>query len=274
MTQLVKLQLRGLFQLKDNGRRDEEGNLLYDHIRTKWGTDAKVGHVRAAKCLLKWLNGKQTLKEMVEVLQKKSKRNPWVTQLLPKLTDTTGKYTTEQCQFFSTFYKPFMKFTNVGTKNGKLTSRQLNEHPFLTIAMKTIEASYKLGQHPLVANGLAVGAKALNSHYTKLQELVKDFENNKEQIFEELRAVTKGLGFEINVAELQLDKSDVSDLMHQLGIINDTISKNVNNAEYDPFTYSKDKGGIRSNFMRFFEKVTDFYEDEAVTSFYEGGKMR
>ena len=274
MTQLVKLQLRGLFQLKDNGRRDEEGNPLYDHIRTKWGTDAKVGHVRAAKCLLKWLNGKQTLKEMVEVLQKKSKRNPWVTQLLPKLTDTTGKYTTEQCQFFSTFYKPFMKFTNVGTKNGKLTSRQLNEHPFLTIAMKTIEASYKLGQHPLVANGLAVGAKALNSHYTKLQELVKDFENNKEQIFEELRAVTKGLGFEIDVAELQLDKSDVSDLMYQLGIINDTISKNVNNAEYDPFTYSKDKGGIRSNFMRFFEKVTDFYEDEAVTSFYEGGKMR
>lgn len=274
MTQLVKLQLRGLFQLKDNGRRDEEGNPLYDHIRTKWGTDAKVGHVRAAKCLLKWLNGKQTLKEMVEVLQKKSKRNPWVTQLLPKLTDTTGKYTTEQCQFFSTFYKPFMKFTNVGTKNGKLTSRQLNEHPFLTIAMKTIEASYKLGQHPLVANGLAVGAKALNSHYTKLQELVKDFENNKEQIFEELRAVTKGLGFEIDVAELQLDKSDVSDLMHQLGIINDTISKNVNNAEYDPFTYSRDKGGIRSNFMRFFEKVTDFYEDEAVTSFYEGGKMR
>lgn len=274
ITQLVKLQLRGLFQLKDNGRRDKEGNPLYDHIRTKWGTDAKVGHDRAAKCLYRWLSGKQTLKEMVEVLQKKSKRNPWVTQLLPKLTDTTGKYTTEQCQFFSTFYKPFMKFTNVGTKNGKLTSRQLNEHPFLTIAMKTIEASYKLGQHPLVANGLAVGAKALNSHYTKLQELVRDFENNKEQIFEELRAVTKGLGFEINVAELQLDKSDISDLMYQLGVINDTISKNVNNAEYDPFTYSKDKGGIRSNFMRFFEKVTDFYEDEAVTSFYEGGKMR
>lgn len=274
MTQLVKLQLRELFQLKDNGRRDEEGNPLYDHIRTKWGTDAKVGHVRAAKCLLKWLNGKQTLKEMVEVLQEKSKRNPWVTQLLPKLTDTTGKYTTEQCQFFSTFYKPFMKFTNVGTKSGKLTSRQLNEHPFLTLTMKTIEASYKLGQHPLVANGLAIGAKALNSHYTKLQELVRDFENNKEQIFEELRAVTKGLGFEINIAELQLEKDEVSELMHQLNVINIAISRNVNNAEYDPFAYGKGKDGVRSNFMRLFERLTDQYEDEAVTSFYEGGKMR
>lgn len=274
MTQLVKLQLRELFQLKDNGRRDEEGNPLYDHIRTKWGTDAKVGHVKAAKCLLKWLNGKQTLREMVEVLQEKSKRNPWVTQLLPKLMDTTGRYTTEQSQFFSTFYKPFMKFTNVGTKGEKLTSRQLNEHPFLTLTMKTIEAAYKLGQHPLVANGLTVGAKALNNHYTKLQELVRDFETNKEQISDELRAVTKGLGFEINVAELQLEREEVTELMHQLNIINTAISRNADNVEYDPFAYGKGKDGVRSNFMRFFERLTDSYEDEAVTSFYEGGKMR
>ena len=274
MTQLVKLQLRELYQLKDNGRRDENGNPLYDHIRTKWGTDAKVGHIRAAKCLLKWLNGKQTLKEMVEVLNKKSKRNPWVTQLLPKLTDTKGRYTTEQSQFFSMFYRPFMKFTNVGTKGGKLTSRQLNEHPFLTLTIKTIEAAYKLGQHPLVANGLAVGAKALNAHYTKLQELVNNFEANKEEIFMELRAVTKGLGFEINVAEVQLEQEEVTELMHQLKVINTMISKNANNAEYDPFAYGRDKDGIRSNLMRFFERLTDSYEDEAVTSFYEGGKMR
>lgn len=274
MTQLVKLQLRELYQLKDNGRRDENGNPLYDHIRTKWGTDAKVGHIRAAKCLLKWLNGKQTLKEMVEVLNKKSKRNPWVTQLLPKLTDTKGRYTTEQSQFFSMFYRPFMKFTNVGTKGGKLTSRQLNEHPFLTLTIKTIEAAYKLGQHPLVSNGLASGARALNSHYTKLQELVNDFEANKEEIFMELRAVTKGLGFEINVAEVQLEQEEVTELMHQLKVINTMISKNANNAEYDPFAYGRDKDGIRSNLMRFFERLTDSYEDEAVTSFYEGGKMR
>ena len=274
MTQLVKLQLRELYQLKDNGRRDENGNPLYDHIRTKWGTDAKVGHIRAAKCLLKWLNGKQTLKEMVEVLNKKSKRNPWVTQLLPKLTDTKGRYTTEQSQFFSMYYRPFMKFTNGGTKGGKLTSRQLNEHPFLTLTIKTIEAAYKLGQHPLVANGLAVGAKALNAHYTKLQELVNNFEANKEEIFMELRAVTKGLGFEINVAEVQLEQEEVTELMHQLKVINTMISKNANNAEYDPFAYGRDKDGIRSNLMRFFERLTDSYEDEAVTSFYEGGKMR
>ena len=274
ITQLVKLQLRGLFQLKDNGRRDEEGNTLYDHIRTKWGTDAKVGYDKAAKCLLKWLNEKQTLKEMVKVLQEKSKRNPWVTQLLPKLMDTTGKYTTEQSQFFSTFYRPFMKFTNVGTKGGKLTSRQLNEHPFLTLTIKTIEAAYKLGQHPLVSNGLASGARALNAHYTKLQELVNDFEANKDEIFMELRAVTKGLGFEINVAEIQLEQEEVTELMHQLKVINTMISKNANNAEYDPFAYGRNKDGIRSNLMRFFERLTDQYEDEAVTSFYEGGKMR
>ena len=274
MTQLVKLQLRKLFQLKDSGRKDENGNPIYNHVRTKWGTDAKVGYIKAAKCLLKWLNGKQTLKEMIEVLQQKSKRNPWVTQLLPKLMDTTGKYTTEQSQFFSTFYKPFMKFTNVGTKGGKLISRQLNEHPFLTLTIKTIEASYKLGEHPLIVNGLSVGAKALNNHYSKLQELVKDFESNKEQIFEELRAVTKGLGFEINVAELQLEKEEVSDLIYQLGIINTAINRNIDNADYDPFSYGKNKDGVRSNFMRFFERLTDSYEDEAVTSFYEGGKMR
>lgn len=274
MTQLVKLQLRGLYQLKDNGRRDEDGNILYDHIKTKWGTDAKVGYTKAAKCLLKWLNDKQTLKKMVEVLNEKSKKNPWVTQLLPKLTDTKGKYTTEQSQFFSTFYRPFMKFTNVGTKGGMLVSRQLNEHPFLTLTIKTIEAAYKLGQHPLITNGLATGAKALNIHYTRLQELVNNYEANKDEIFMELRAITKGLGFEINVAEVQLEKEEVAELMYQLGIINTMISRNANNAEYDPFTYDGDKNGIRSNLMRFFEKLTDSYEDEAVTSFYEGGKMR
>lgn len=273
MTQLVKLQLRELYQLKDNGRRDEEGNILYDHIKTKWGTDAKVGHVKAAKCLLKWLNGKQTLKEMVQVLEEKAKRNPWVTQLLPKLTDTTGRYTTEQSQFFSTFYKPFMKFTNVGTKGGKLASRQLNEHPFLTLTIKTIEAAYKLGQHPLVNNGLAAGAKELNTHYEAIRKNMADFEANKEAIFAELRDVTKLLGFEIDVAELQLEREEVSELLHQLNIVDIALSRNAEDAEYDPFAYGK-KDGIRSNLMRFFERLTDQYEDEAVTSFYEGGKMR
>lgn len=273
MTQLVKLQLRELYQLKDNGRRDEEGNILYDHIKTKWGTDAKVGHVKAAKCLLKWLNGKQTIAEMVSTLEEKAKRNPWVTQLLPKLTDTTGKYTTEQSQFFSTFYKPFMKFTNVGIKNGKLASRQLNEHPFLTLTIKTIEAAYKLGQHPLVTNGLANGAKQLNTHYESIQGKMRDFDANKEAIFGELREVTKLLGFEIDVAELQLEKEEVAELLHQLNIANIALTRNAEDAEYDPFAYGK-KDGIRSNLMRFFERLTDQFEDEAVTSFYEGGKMR
>ena len=274
VTQLVRARLRKLYELKDNGRRDEEGNILYDHVRTGWGTDAKVGHTRAAKCLLSWLNSTPTLKGMAESLEAKSKRRPWVTQLLPMLTDTTGKLTTEQSQFFSTFYKPFMKFTNVGLKGGKLTSRQLNEHPFLTLTMKTIEASYKLGQHPLISHGLEAGSKALNAHFTALKELVKNYEENKETIFEELRAVSKGLGFEVNVSELQLEQEDVTELISQLSVINSLISKNAKNKDYDPFAYGRDKDGVRSNFMRFFEKITDTYEDEAVTSFYEGGKMR
>lgn len=274
ITQLVKLSLRGLYQLKDNGRRDEEGNILYDHVKTKWGTDAKVGYERAAKCLYKWCSDKASLKEMVNAIKSKSKKNPWVTQLLPMLTDTSGKYTTEQCQFFSTFYKPFMKFTNVGKKGKKLTSRQLNEHPFLTLTLKTIEASYKLGQSPIISNGLAKGIQSLNNHYTNLQELMKDFEANKDQIFTELRAITKGFGFEINVAELQLEQEDIVEILSQLDIINRLFSQNINNTEYDPFAYGKGKDGVRSNLMRIFEKLTDSFEEEAVTSFYEGGKMR
>lgn len=274
ITQLVKQRLRSLYILKDNGKRDESNNPIYDHIKTKWGTDAKVGHVKAAKCLLHWLNNKATLQEMIDVLNKKSKKYPWVTQLIPILTDKSGKYTTEQCQFFSTFYKPFMKFSNVGFKGGKLVSRSLNEHPFLTIAMKTIEAQYKLGQHPMIVKGLAKGSNALNLHYNNLQKLMQNYKGNKEAIFAELRVITKGLGFEINVSELQLEQEDVKDLMYQLGIISSTFSKNANNSEYNPFTYKKGENGIRSNLMRFFEKLTDTYEEEAVTSFYEGGKMR
>jgi hypothetical protein len=270
MTQLVRLQLRGLYELRDNGRRDDNDNILYDHVRTKWGTDAKVGHTRAAKCLLKWLNEVPSVDGMVEVLESKAKKRPWVTQLIPKLSDKSGTYTTEQSQFFSTFYKPFMKFTNVGKKGDVLTSRQLNEHPFLTLTIKTIEASYKLGQHPLVANGLESGVKELISHYDSLKEAIS--KNDKGAIEDMLRIITKDLGFEINVAECQLEDDEIQSIFHELGIITTMVGRNATNPEYDPFAYNKD--GIRSNLMRFFEKLTDQFEDEAITSFYEGGKMR
>lgn len=273
MTELVKARLRGLYVLKVTGK-DSDGNPVYEHVPTKWGADAKVGYERAAKCLLRWLHNKASIKEMLEMLNTKAKRNPWVTQLIPMLSDTSGKYTTEQSQFFSTFYKPFMKFTNVGTKEGKLVSRQLNEHPFLTMAMKTIEASYKLNQSPIISEGLAKGAKALEKRYTNLKKLMGDFDANAEAIYMELRAISKGLGFEVNVAELQLDADEVNELLYQLDIITTVLIRNANNSAYDPFAYGKDKQGIRSNLMRFFGKITDIYEDEAVTSFYEGGKMR
>lgn len=273
-SQLVKKLLRGLYEKKDSGRKDEEGNTVYNNIKTKWGTDARVGQDRAAKILYNWISDVQSLAGMVKVLEGKAKKYPWVNQLLPILTDTSGKYTTEQSQFFSTFYRPFRKFSNVGLKDGKLTSRSLNEHPFLTLTMKTIEASYKLGQHPLVSKGLKAGANALNNHYTTLEELVKNFDANKDKIFEELRAVTKGLGFEIDVAELGLEEGEVAELMHNLNFINNAFKTNANNESYDPFTYDRRKMGVRSNFMRFFKKLTDSYEEEAVTSFYEGGKMR
>lgn len=274
ITKLVRQRFRQLYVLKDNGRKDKDGNILYDHVKTKWGTDAKVGFSTAAKCILNWVNSQATLKDMVKVLEEKAKKNPWVTQLLPILKDATGKYTIEQSQFFSCMYKPFMLFSTVGRSNNKIVPMPLNAHPFLSMAIKTIEAYYKLGQHPLISKGLEAGSKALDSHYTRLTKLMEDFENNKGTIFEELRAVSKGLGFEINIAELNLEESEVKELIYQLNIINNGIKDNVKDKDYDPFKSDGDKGSLRSNFMRFFEKITDHYEEEAVTSFYEGGKMR
>lgn len=279
LTQIVKLKLRDLYVYKDNGKRSESGEPIYDHVLNQWGTDAKVGYSKAAKCLYRWLSGAQSTAEMAKILKSKTKRNPWVTQLIPMLEDTSGKFTTEQSQFFSAFYKPFMSFSSVGTKGKKLVSRQLNEHPFLTLTMKTIEASYKMGTHPLVIQGLEKGHMALKRHFDNLKSLMNDFEGNRVAIETTIRALSKGLGFEVDVTELMLEREEVDELIKQLTTIERILGRHTKDAQYDPFAYGRtadgrETDGIRSNLMRFFERITDAYEDEAVTSFYEGGKMR
>jgi hypothetical protein len=73
------LLLRPLYVLKDTGKIDENGNPIYTHVKTKWGTDAKVGTTAVTKYLLRWISNKETLKDMIKAIEEKKSKAPWVT---------------------------------------------------------------------------------------------------------------------------------------------------------------------------------------------------
>lgn len=142
MTDLVRTAVHDCFLL------DKNGNRLRDYIS---GEPLRVGTKQVIQSILRWTSGATTLSSMVEKLKEKEETDSWVKQLTDKLTDTTGKYTDLQSQFFTVFFKPFQKYSSgIVNTNGNITSIYVNDHPALTELMSTISAKARVGEMPLI----------------------------------------------------------------------------------------------------------------------------
>lgn len=271
MSQMVKQALTKCYLL------DKDGN----NITSEFGINERVDAREATNSILRWTQGALNLEQMIAKLQEKSDSNPWVRQIIDRLSDTSGKEADFQGQFFGTFCKHFQPYSVVIEENGRYKSIQVNESPALSEAMAQVTTQYKIGEHPLfTTEGINKGAfKELKSAFEELSKYNHqgyDLTNTetRDEAARTLGYVSNLLGYYVTpeiVAE-NLNKDTFKRMYSALRYITNSLEKNLDNATYEPFKFGS-KDGINGNTREFLKPITDHLEDIAVSAFYDSGKM-
>lgn len=179
MSALVRLGLHQCYLL------DAEGNKVY----SKWGIAERVNPRESVNSILRWTQGALSLDDMIKRLSDKQKQNPWLSQLIERLSDKSGRETDFQSQFYGVFSKHFQLYSIVLLEDGKYYSMTVNSHPALSEAMKSISALFKIGEHPLFGNNGKINSKLLGSDQTT----GKNTEFNLHKALTELREIDKAI---------------------------------------------------------------------------------
>ena len=291
MSALVRLGLHECYLL------DAEGNKVY----SKWGIAERVNPRESVNSILRWTQGALSLDDMIKRLSDKQKQNPWLSQLIERLSDKSGKETDFQSQFYGVFSKHFQLYSIVLLEDGKYYSMTVNSHPALSEAMKSISALFKIGEHPLFGNNGKINSKLLGSDQT----IGKNSEFNLHKALTELREIDKAIkegktlddtmsktatdnilgiskSFGYNITEEMLtdvvNAENIKKITESLGYIVKDLDKALQAQnkgtlkEYDPFKFGGESsiGGSLRNLLT---PITDKLEDTAVNAFYDSGKM-
>ena len=291
MSALVRQGIHKCYQL------DAEGNKIY----SKWGIAERVNPREAVNSILRWSQGALSLNDMIQRLSDKQKQNPWLSQLIERLSDKSGKETDFQSQFYGVFSKHFQLYSVVLQEDGKYYSMTVNSHPALSEAMQSITSLFKIGEHPLFSEGGKINTKLLGSDKT----LGKDSDFNLHKALKELQDITKSLK-EGNTLDEDMSKTATANIVgvcRSLGynvteeMLSDIVNaeniesmseslmyivkelehasqaqSNGNMKDYNPFAFGAEFsiGGKLRNFL---PPITDKLEDTAVNAFYDSGKM-
>lgn len=271
MSQMVRQALTKCYLL------DKDGN----NITSEFGINERVNAREATNSILRWTQGALNLEQMIAKLQEKSDSNPWVRQIIDRLSDTSGKEADFQGQFFGTFCKHFQPYSVVIEENGRYKSIQVNENPALSEAMTQVTTQYKIGEHPLfTTEGINKEAfKELKSAFAELEKYNhqgSDLTNieTRDEAARTLGYISNLLGYYVTpemVAE-NLNKDTFKRMYSALRYITNSLEKNLDNATYEPFKFGS-KDGINGNTREFLKPITDHLEDIAVSAFYDSGKM-
>lgn len=271
MSQMVKRALLKCYVL------DKDGN----NIQSEFGINERINVREATNSILRWTQGSLSLADMVTKLQEKQEDNPWVKQLINRLSDTSGKETDFQGQFYGTFSKHFQPYSVVIEEDGKYKSIQVNENPALSEAMTQVTTQYKIGEHPLfTTNGINKESfKELRAAYDSLEkfrhmgyDLSKEV--NKDEAANILGYISNLFGYYVtpDMVKSNLTKENCKKMYSALGYIVKSFENNLDNASYEPFKF-KAKDSINGNMREFLKPITEQLEDIAVSAFYDSGKM-
>lgn len=266
-----KLVKRALGQLL---QRDENGN----PIRSEFGINERVSPRDATESILHWTEGSLTLQDMIDKMKAKSSDHAWVNDLITRLEDKSGKETDFQSQFFSTFAKHRQTYSIVKKENGKWVSQPVNNAPAMRDALQQINATIKSGSSPLfTSEGVSVSKLAsLRTFSDKLmQSRASNFEGaNLDNIAKSFAMFSTMLGYAIDESVVRpiLNTENLTKMTDALHYIVDTLEAERGNTEYDPFDF-KSKTSIRGNIMAFLKPIVDQFEDTAISSFFDSGKM-
>jgi hypothetical protein len=275
MSQLVRQALLKCYLLETT--TDSDGNVTYKKVKSEFNIDERVNPRDATNSILRWVQGSITLEDMITKLQTKVDSNPWVSQLIDRLTDTSGKESDFQSQFFGVFNKHFQSYSVVTKEDGVYKSIIVNEFPALREAYNSITTQYKIGEHPMF------GLNGVNKKtFEEFKETYKDllpyrskFENAYLQEVSRLLAFAyNALGYYVNpeMVASSLDDKTFKKMLDYMDYMIKSIESNIDNKDYDPFKF-KAEGSISKNVREFLRPITDKLEDTAVSSFYDSGKM-
>lgn len=271
MSQMVRQALTKCYLL------DKDGN----NITSEFGINERVNAREATNSILRWTQGALNLEQMITKLQEKSDSNPWIRQIIDRLSDTSGKEADFQGQFFGTFCKHFQPYSVVIEENGRYKSIQVNENPALSEAMTQVTTQYKIGEHPLFTTE-GINKDAFKELKSAFEELGKynhqgyDLTNieTRDEAARTLGYISNLLGYYVTpemVAE-NLNKDTFKRMYSALRYITNSLEKNLDNATYEPFKFGS-RDGINGNTREFLKPITDHLEDIAVSAFYDSGKM-
>ena len=291
MSALVRLGLHECYLL------DAEGNKVY----SKWGIAERVNPRESVNSILRWTQGTLSLDDMIKRLSDKQKQNPWLSQLIERLSDKSGKETDFQSQFYGVFSKHFQLYSIVLLEDGKYYSMTVNSHPALSEAMKSISALFKIGEHPLFGNNGKINSKLLGSDQTtgknsefnlhkaltELREIDKAIKEGKtlddtmsKTATDNILGINKSFGYNITEEMLTdvVNAENIKKITESLGYIVKDLDKALQAQskgtlkEYDPFKFGGENsiGGSLRNLLT---PITDKLEDTAVNAFYDSGKM-
>lgn len=270
MSQMVRQALTKCYLL------DKDGN----NITSEFGINERINVREATNSILRWTQGALNLEQVIAKLQEKADSNPWVRQIIDRLSDKSGKEADFQSQFFG-ICKPFQSYSVVIEENGKYKSIPVNENPALSEAMTQVTTQYKIGEHPLfTTEGINKGAfKELKSAFEELSKYNHqgyDLTNieTRDEAARTLGYISNLLGYYVTpemVAD-NLNKDTFKRMFSALRYITNSLERNLDNNTYEPFKFGS-KDGINGNTREFLKPITDHLEDIAVSAFYDSGKM-
>lgn len=268
-------------------------------VMSKWGIAERVNPREAVNSILRWTQGSLSLDAMIKKLSDKQSQNPWLSQLIQRLSDKSGSETDFQSQFYGVFSKHFQPYSVVLLEDGKYHSIAVNSHPALTDVMNTITSQFKIGEHPLFGINGKVNTKLLGSAnsvsndftlhkaLSELQNIDKSIKQGNtlddkmsKVVSDNIMAVCRAFGY--NITEDMLSGVVNAESINKVTSALNFIVKDLDNAasaqhkgemkDYNPFAFGT-KFGINGSLRNFLSPITDKLEDTAVNAFYDSGKM-
>ena len=290
MSALVRQGLHECYLLNEDGSK----------VMSKWGIAERVNPRKTVNSILRWTQGALSLKEMVKRLSDKQKQNPWLSQLITRLSDESGKETDFQSQFYGVFSKHFQPYSIVLLEDGKYHSMIVNSHPALKEAAQTITSQFKIGEHPLF-RGNIVNAKLLGNENTigknnafNLHKALSELQNIDKALkqgntlddamsktaTDNIVATCRVLGYNIteDVLTDSINAENINTITKSLGFIVRDLDKALQEQRkgelknYDPFKFGG-KYSIDGSLKNFLTPITEKLEDTAISAFYDSGKM-
>ena len=290
-TQEVRNALMQCFVLEEDYdsdgkvKKDENGNIITRRKANKFAQAQHVNPLEATQQILHWVQGSINMTDMINALKEKKDSNLWVSQIISRLEDNSGKEADFKSQFFRVFYKPFQSYSIQikNKKTGKIYTQPANTKTALNDAVDLITVRYNVGNHPLFSSD-GVEAKAYanfkrivdNLHkgveQGNVEELLND-ESKKHTLSRAIANVTNILGYPTTIDEINriLTKDNFTRMSKALDNILGLLTKNYNNKEYNPFRYGKES--ILGYLKNFLKPLISQLEDIELASFYSGGKM-